>query len=210
MRRIATRCAVAGAALWATAALAAAHADAAAWTAPVTTSTGIFSTHQQVAMDEEGNVFAIWQNENNVSDKEEVQVAMRPAGGEWPAPSTLSPAGEEGLSADIAVNASGEAVAVWETKSGGGVIEASARPPDGSWQSPHEISPNIALASEAHVAIGTDGVVGVVWSDGLKAKNRSSKQRCVRPTANGACRNRSRMRQACMNRSTRCRRRGRR
>jgi hypothetical protein len=97
-------------------------------------SAGQIAGGADVAVDQQGNAVAVW--ELFGSDKNGVaQSAVRPAGGAWQAPIAVSAAGHYAHNAQVAVDADGDAVAIWIGSSGGksavesAVYDAAAQPP---------------------------------------------------------------------------------
>src|SRR5438309_8882326 len=96
----------------------------------------------QVALDPAGNAIAVWSRTGTTSPHPHVvQAAVRPVGGGWQPAQDLSvpgpDAGQDADSPQIALDAAGNAIAVWY---GGGVIQAAVRPADGVWQAPEDLS----------------------------------------------------------------------
>jgi hypothetical protein len=82
-----------------------------------------------------------------------------PAAPTWLAPHTLS-AGPSSGSAKVAVDAAGDAVAVWEQ---GEAVEASSRPAGGSWSAPAMLSAPGDKTISPQVAIAANGASVAVW-----------------------------------------------
>ena len=88
---------------------------------------------------------------------------------------------------DVAVNASGQAVAAWDqytyTNGGGATIGAAVRSGRG-WGAPFTISGTTGFSSGPKVAIGADGTMAVSWTSQDPATSSSPQQRIqvgVRP-----------------------------
>ena len=113
------------------------------WQAPVTLSVDAPTEDSflpQVAMDPAGDAMAVWAH-FTTGPGEVVQAAARPAGGAWEAPLTISPEGNEVPHPEVALDARGDALAVWELHTApANRIEASFRPTGGAWQAPVELS----------------------------------------------------------------------
>ena len=100
--------------LLAAAAPAAAHR---AWLVPANLSApGRDATEPQVAVDGSGAAVAVWARFDG-SDTI-IQASARPAGGAWGPAVDLSQSGRDSKAPQVAVDASGDAVAVWARKSG--------------------------------------------------------------------------------------------
>jgi hypothetical protein len=97
--------------------LAAPAGAAPAWLSPVNLSAvGENAEAPQVAVDPQGNAVALWERSNGTN--EIIQGAVRPAGGVWQEPVSLSAAGEEAFDPQVTVDPQGNAVAVWERPNG--------------------------------------------------------------------------------------------
>jgi len=131
----------------------------------------------EVGMDAAGNAIAVWRRHDG--SKYIVQSATRPAGGGWQAPVDLSAAGETAKEPALAMNAAGDAVAVWTRFDGlDFVVQAAARPAGGGWQGPHDISAAGQDAEEPQVAIGPSADALALWSryDGSRFVVQSSRR----------------------------------
>jgi PKD domain len=122
----------------------------------------------QVAIDEHGNAVAVW--EHNNGGQELVQGAQLPAGGSWQSAALqLSEGGQSAYNPELAGNAQGDAVVVWERYNGSDQIAQAAQlPAGGSWQTAVNISESGVDGSAPHVAIDSQGDEVAVWtrSDG--------------------------------------------
>jgi hypothetical protein len=88
----------------------------------------------------------------------------------WLQPIELSPQASQ---PQVAANAEGDAVAIWERSEGSGsVIEASSRPAGGEWGAAVELGPagpypsdqpGFGLSGKPRVAIGADGAAVAIW-----------------------------------------------
>lgn len=125
---------------------------------------GDFAFAPDVAVDASGNGTAVWVNARGSVGSGIVQSAVRPAGGGWQAPTNLSTAGVDGLSPQVAVNARGEAVAVWLDTTGS-IVMGAARTADGTWQPATKVSGGGAAASTStpRVAIDAHGDGVTIW-----------------------------------------------
>jgi hypothetical protein len=132
------------------------------WQAPANVSpAGSGATWPVQTVDAAGNALAAWTHDENAAST--IQVAARPAGGPWQAPLDLSAGGVYAVSADLAANSHGDAIAVWSRISNGDLItQAAMRPAGGAWQQAADISS--PGAQDAQVAIDEQGNVIVVWA----------------------------------------------
>lgn len=141
----------------------AANADSAWLPAQVLSADGEDAAWPQVAIDPQGNAIATWQRSNG--SKVVVQAAERSAGGSWSEPEDLSDPGEDAGEADVAVDAEGNAIAVWRRLDGNNhtIIELSERPFGGDWTEPIELSAHDVYSYEPHVAVNASGDATVIW-----------------------------------------------
>jgi hypothetical protein len=116
-----------------------------------------------VGIDGAGNAIAVWRRHDG--SKYIVQSATRPAGGAWQGPVDLSTAGETAKEPDLAVDAAGDAVAVWARFDGlDFIVQAAAKPAGGGWQGPLDLSDAGQDAEEPQVAIDSSARALAVWS----------------------------------------------
>jgi PKD domain len=118
----------------------------------------------QVAIDEHGDVVAVW--EHNNGGQEVVQAAQLPAGGSWQSTaSQLSEGGQSAYNPELASNPQGDAVVVWERYNGSDQIAQAAQlPAGGSWQPAVNISESGVDGGAPHVAIDPQGDEVAVWT----------------------------------------------
>jgi len=111
-----------------------------------------------LAVDPQGDAVAIWQR--TVIGEGTVEAASRPAGGSWQAPATLSSSSEPMHPAEVALDAHGDATAVWEER-GPVHIDAATKHAGGEWQPKVTLSePN---SNEPRVAVDGAGDAVAVW-----------------------------------------------
>jgi PKD domain len=123
----------------------------------------------QVAVDAAGDAVAVWSREDGAHHV--VQAASRPAGGSWSPPEDLSAPGRDALEPRLAVNAAGDAVAVWQRSNGSRtVVQSASRRAGGSWSTPVDLSDATWNADEPAVAVSPTGEAIALWSryDGLR------------------------------------------
>lgn len=140
-----------------------ANADSAWLPAQVLSADGEDAAWPQMAIDPQGNATAVWQRSNG--SEVVIQAAERPAGGSWSEPEDLSDPGESAGEADVAVDAEGNAIAVWHRLDGNNhtIIELSERPFGGDWSEPIELSAHDVYSYEPHVAVNARGDATVIW-----------------------------------------------
>jgi hypothetical protein len=109
-----------------------------------------------IAVDWEGNSTAVWKQ------GEVIQGSFRPFAGGWGAPVPLS--GEESFVPQAAMDARGDATAVWMHFDGSHyVVESAYRPEQGEWESPTLVSQPGEEGGNPHVAIDAKGDALVAW-----------------------------------------------
>ena len=137
------------------------------WQTPVDLSdSGQSAADPQVAVDPHGNTTAVWDLFAGTSNV--VQAATRPVGGSWQTQVDLSAGFTSNYPAqpEVAVDAQGDATAVWDLYDGSSYItQAAARPAGGSWQAPVVLSSTGShLQSFPEVAVDPNGDATAVWS----------------------------------------------
>jgi hypothetical protein len=116
----------------------------------------------EVAVDSQGDAVAVWQRYNGSNWI--IQGAVRPAGGTWEAPVDLSATGQNALVPQVAVDAQGDAVAVWQRfNSTTNIIQGAVRPAGGSWQTAIDLSATGGNALNPQVAVDSQGDAVAVW-----------------------------------------------
>ena len=143
--------------------LAAAPAGAAStWLAPVNLSgAGQDVLGPQVDVDAQGNAVTVWARSNG--SRMIAQGAVRPAGGAWQAAVDLSAGGTDGFHQQIAVDAQGNAIAVWNR---GVYVQVAERPVGGAWRTPLNLSLVGGSATTPQVSVDPRGNAMAVWSRG--------------------------------------------
>jgi hypothetical protein len=135
------------------------------WSAPAGVSTaGAVAYEPHLAVDAKGDAAAIWMHGDG-SGGYGTQVATRVAGGAWGAPVTLTGPGVHTADTTIAIDAKGDAVAVWEQDVGVELVEVAthaAGAPD--WSGATTVSNPMREADDAQVAIDPKGDAIVAWT----------------------------------------------
>ncbi len=147
--------------------LGAASASGAGWPAPEDVfgpSQSITNT-PQVALDAAGNAVATGMRDVGGGDIL-VEAVERPAGGGWSESVVLSdPDEEEPTSTQVAVDAAGNAIAVWGAwVEPGYSIQTASRPAGGEWSEPEPLGGLVFLGARPHLAMNADGDAVVTWS----------------------------------------------
>jgi hypothetical protein len=132
------------------------------WGAPVKLSTYEIVNGPHVAVDAEGEAVVIWEASNDHGASYIVQAATGSAStGTWQPAVNVSPASQISRGAELAVNAKGEAVTVWENTTGA-VVEGAVGSA-GAWQKPTDISGASPDARSPQVTIDSYGDAVAVW-----------------------------------------------
>jgi uncharacterized protein YheU (UPF0270 family) len=137
------------------------------WSAPIDLSNAEWNAETpQVAVNAAGDAVVVWSRYNGLNNI--AQAASRPAGGTWSGAVDLSVAGRDAVEPQVAIDGSGNAVAVWSRSNGSDfIVQSSTRAGGGPWSSPPtDLSTAGGPAGEPQVAIGTSGEAVVVWSRG--------------------------------------------
>ncbi len=111
------------------------------WLAPVNVSApGRAAFHPEIAVDAQGSAIAVWERGNESTAI--IQASVRPAGGKWQKPVSLSGGGEQAGGAQVAFDERGDAIAIWGRGPNEftGVVQAAVRPAGGSWHKPVNVS----------------------------------------------------------------------
>jgi hypothetical protein len=113
-----------------------------------------------VASDPQGDSVAIWRLGEGAEAT--VQAAFRPAGGTWQPAVNLSEPGVESGSPRVAIDAEGEAVAVWTRSNGPGeIIQSAWKARAGTWHAAVNLSEG--AASSPQVTLNPSGRAIAVW-----------------------------------------------
>jgi len=119
----------------------------------------------RVAMDRLGNAVAVWQESRTGRDMV-VQAAIKPAGGEWSDPQTLSDPTEPAYGADASI-ADGKMTAVWIDRHPYlPIVRTSSRSLAHPWSDAQTISGPIGLAFSPAVALDDHGGAVATWQWG--------------------------------------------
>ena len=161
------------------------------WQAPVELSASDpdSSVHPQVAVAANGDAVAVWKSDG--ASGFIVKSAARPAGGAWQAPVDISAAGPRTSQAvlgqvfpQVAVDAQGNAVAVWDHPTATNSIVQGAVRAAGTWQMPVNLSAVGQNAESADVAVDLRGNAVALWGRSIGASSigtMSMVQAAVRP-----------------------------
>ena len=122
----------------------------------------------QVALSDNGDAVIVWEQSDG-AQKQIFRSEYR--NGSWTDPSSLndniSPGGQAAIFAQVAVNAGGEAVIVWQQSDGVNQQIFRSEYRDGSWTDPSSlsdnISPNGSAATNPQAALNANGDAVIVW-----------------------------------------------
>jgi hypothetical protein len=144
-------------------------ATSSVWEAPVAISTSEYPSDPHVAIDAEGEAVAVWTASNDHAVHYVVQAATGSAiTGKWQTAVTVSPETQYANEPQIAVNATGQAVAAWQGRYPSELIEAAVEPVKGEWQTPVDISGAAGMGEAIltpRVTIDSPGDTVAVWID---------------------------------------------
>lgn len=141
-----------------------------AWSTPGKISGANEEGHEsQVAIDDVGNAYAVWV-QKGLSLTSIIRSAVRPQGGEWSAPESLTPSFLGG-NPQVALSAATGAVAAWTIDDGDDrIIQAAVRPAGGEWAAPENLTdasdnagPPDEEAGSPDVGINAAGEAIAVW-----------------------------------------------
>lgn len=160
-----------------------------AWQAPVLLSAlGVPTMTPQVAVDPHGDAMVVWTYYDDIDHHFLVQADRRLAGGSWEAPVQLSAFGQGAANPQVAFDAQGDAVAVWDRYDGSHSIVQAARLRAGSsvWELPAvNLSAAGGDAREEQVALDSQGDAIAVWTR-TDASGNSIIQTSERPASIGS------------------------
>jgi hypothetical protein len=138
----------------------------------------------QAAIDDAGNAIVVWQQPDGLTLNTIVRAALRPAGGSFGEPVTVSATGTVSIHPHVAMNAAGDAIVVWEHVANSDVVvQAAVRPAGGAFAAPVDVSAAGLQAPLPDVAIDNAGNATVVWTQTTAAG--ATAQAATRP-AGGA------------------------
>jgi hypothetical protein len=140
-------------------------AGASAWSGSTTVSDpGREASEPEAAIDAAGDAVVLFLGADAAGHTIVQATAEQGFGGEWGAPIPLSPAGSDAETASLAMDAAGDAFAVWRHTGTASVeVQESQRPAGGSWSSPLRLSAAGQNAIEPSLAVDPKGDVAVIW-----------------------------------------------
>jgi hypothetical protein len=114
------------------------------WSSPTTLSSS--GDSPQIAISDDGTVAAVWHSVNAVTSVDNILSATKTLTGSWSASSTVSNPALHSVKPQVALDTSGNALAVWNTyelvdsQYLNVILQSSTLPSGGSWSSPIDIS----------------------------------------------------------------------
>jgi hypothetical protein len=134
-------------------------------------ATSAWQSSPAIAVDGNGNAYAVWQDTRNGDDDPDIYFAFRPTGGNWGTnvrvnddinteyPYQESPA--------IAVDGSGTAYAVWRDNREGIDVYFATRPAGGSWGANAKVNDSAGMAWQDRpaIAVNRNRNAFVAWED---------------------------------------------
>jgi hypothetical protein len=153
--------------------------DSGVWTVPqpveTNDSTSVVNERDfavRVGIDGGGNGLAIWQRETTSGTVGLWSNRYEPTTG-W-APPVLLAERVARLSADLAMNRQGQAIATWSQDDGGGVFHVWAKRYEaGAWQPSQQVQDVGTARDEVRASIASDGTATVVWIEQFTGYLRS-------------------------------------
>jgi len=151
------------------------------WVPPTQISTGGQDASGPHVASGNGTAVAVWQRSDGSNLR--VQAAVRPSGGNFGAPATLSDPGQDAFKSAVAMDPAGNALAVWERFDGGSPnrprVQASWRPAGGSFGAPQTLSTAGVDTDAPQVSLDSSGTATVVWVSGATGNLRIQASRAA-------------------------------
>jgi PKD domain len=123
-----------------------------------------FEQFPQVAVGASGDAVAVWPQ---LEGRYVIQASTMSAGGTWGPPVDISPptlSGEDSLAPQVAMNAAGEAVAIWAYRGSNITIKGANRTPQGIWGAADGLSVPGGDLGFLDVAIDSAGRAVAIWT----------------------------------------------
>jgi hypothetical protein len=139
------------------------------WRAPAGISRPGVMQDPQVAVNGSGVAIAVWTRRNGLEGV--IQAARRTAAGAWPQEQSLSASAGESSSPSVAVDARGNAIAVWRRQVGSmWAVEAATCQANGTWQAPRTVAVGDGeVREELRVAFDGKGNAIAAWARRLRS-----------------------------------------
>ena len=137
------------------------------WSAARTIDTGVGSTGDpQIAIDAAGNAIAVWEQSNNTTVEVNIRTARYTVGIGWAQPETIDSVSGDATDPQIAIDAAGNAIVVWEQDDGTGTFIEDIwvnRYTAGAWGTAERIETGAGDAYDSQIAVDVNGNAIVVW-----------------------------------------------
>ena len=128
---------------------------------------GLDASKPQIAVNTAGNATAVWASFDGTNNF--IQAKTKPFGGSWQDVDTLSDDGLDTAVPQIAMDAAGNATAVWAIFDGTFfIVQSKTKPVGGSWQDLATLSDAGQSAREPQIAVDAAGNATAVWIKGDK------------------------------------------
>ncbi len=129
---------------------------------PQPLSVGDKAQSPRVAIDAGGDVTVVWDYFDGTNWV--IQAAVRPPAGAFSTPVSLTADGENASAPAVAMDAAGDAIALWSRSDGANIrVEASTAPAGGSFSAPAALSEAGEDAGSPQVAMAPGGAATAVW-----------------------------------------------
>jgi hypothetical protein len=136
----------------------------------VTTISSKDSVNSQIRMDALGNTIAVWQKSDGITAS--IHSAVLPSGGQWSTSERISIPGHNSRLPQLAVDANGNSVAMWEHFDGSQfVVQATTRPSGGLWSTPVKVADAGSELKQPQVAFDSAGHAIAVWVGSNETNN---------------------------------------
>src|SRR6202167_4911383 len=155
----------------------AASAQGGVWAPPVALSTGGQGFEAAVAIDENGNSVALW---DEITTLDQLWSRSKPNGGSWGSVTEVSPALQTtSVLPAVRIAATGFATAVWSDDNG---VWTADRPAASNWNPAQLLIPG---ASNPIFVMNSQGAAAIAWTVGNPPGAGSSVLAVVRPAGGG-------------------------
>ncbi len=149
-------------------------------TAETISDEGFDSDTPAIAADSDGNLVAAWERDNGTYTR--IQVARRPAGGDWGEPAYLSKNGRDAFNAHVAVGKNGKAAVAWSRNDNTSWARVQvSRRSGGSWTPSKTLSPTEADGNDPRLAMNAGGRILLTWVNEISGTGQQVRSRIYKP-----------------------------
>lgn len=121
------------------------------------------ASEPSVAIDPAGDVVVVWRYFDGTNSV--IEAAERPADGVFSKPKPISSPGVDSAEPEVAIDGSGNAIAVWEEFGAtDSVVKAALRPPGGEFGAADDLSESGESSFGPEIAMTPGGLATVVWT----------------------------------------------